>query len=123
MKPFRSLASVLLLLASPAVGGTVLPVFHPCPVDAPWLGSAEAEHAGHDGHAPQPAPDSGSHDCSCISSCTPGLAFAAPGAPTPVVDPEARPLRSDHPTSDSTLTLAPLRELLPPSTAPPLILG
>jgi hypothetical protein len=48
------LASLLLLLASPALGGTLLPVLHPCPVDAPWT-LAGGDHADHGNHHPAPA--------------------------------------------------------------------
>jgi hypothetical protein len=117
MKISGRLFTLLLLLASPAVGGTVLPAVHPCPVDAPWTADADDPHAGHEGHDPAPAP--GSHDCSCISSCATGPAFSPPLRPDRVLVAQVFFTRPAAPGSDASLIVASAVELLPPSTAPP----
>src|SRR6185503_10146275 len=75
----------LLLLASPAAAGTILPVLHPCPVDMPWLAQAQHPAAGHAGHGvhqvvPQDAPAEAHHGttCNCIGSCTAASFALAP---------------------------------------------
>lgn len=124
--------ATLLLIASPAVGGQVLSALHPCPVEAPWLdtgaGAPEghgSEHAGHAHHAPDAEPEGepghGSHDCSCLGSCTtpalvrpddaPVARLAA--APTPVVR------RAVSRTGVAFPADRP-HDLLPPQTAPPI---
>jgi len=121
---FRSrLISFFLLLASPAVGGTVLPVAHPCPVDAPWLASTAGHHRhAHGGHHQQSKTPSGQsgHTCTCPGTCSAGVAIVVPTS-----------------VNGRQLTTSPLRillsaltqplgwsqsrlDLLPPSTAPPL---
>jgi len=117
------LASVLLLLASPAMAGTVLPLAHPCPVDAPWLaqdpGSSHEEHAGHH-QSHSPAGQSTSHSCTCPSACTAGLGLSvlpAAGAISFLATPlRVFPAFVEHsaPWTPSYL------DRLPPSTAPPI---
>lgn len=113
----------LLLVASPAGAGTLLPVVHPCPVDAPWLipHAASAAHAGHHGGAQAaPAAEHHDHTCSCIGSCTAAAALLAPGAAfaaAPLANPPAAQGWTAH---DASLQLAPRTSLLPPATAPPL---
>lgn len=121
---FRSrLTSLLLLLASPAVGGTVLPVAHPCPVDAPWLaqgaGKGGHEHGGHHHQSNAPANQSG-HTCTCPSACTAGLSVAVPTAIATISLPAA-PVRtlSSNVAAGMDWTHAFL-DRLPPSTAPPI---
>ncbi|HEX9893774.1 MAG TPA: hypothetical protein VGA78_07605 [Gemmatimonadales bacterium] len=116
------LASLLLLLASPALGGTLLPVLHPCPVDAPWT-LAGGDHADHGNHhpAPAPAPEGNSHDCTCIDSCTPGPALVVAPDLRPVLPPAAFQPRLGPAGPDASLILAPTAERLPPATAPPLV--
>jgi hypothetical protein len=117
MKRPGPLLSLLLLLASPAMGGTVLPALHPCPVDAPWQ-AQQSEHAGHEGHHQTPSPGGDSHDCTCISSCSTGPALAGIDLAGPIAEPVevAEPTR---PSSDATLVLAPIAERLPPAIPPP----
>ncbi len=115
------LLAVALLLASPGAGGMLLPILHPCPVDQPWvtghrMGPA-AEHAHHhpaDGSGPQ------HQHCQCIGACEDVAVsgsdspLAAIRFPLPVVrvigSDAARPARWSDPAN-----------LLPPSTAPPLV--
>jgi len=116
----------VLLLASPALGGTLLPAIHPCPVDMPWLAAqaAPADHGGHAGHhagGTHHAPAAGHHGetCHCIRSCLVGPAVAAPVARALVVAGELLPVTHLWPAHDASLDLAPVASLLPPSTAPP----
>ena len=116
------LVAGLLIAASPAIGGTVLPAVHPCPVDAPWLAHHEAgAHAAH--HAGHGTPATGHHPetCHCIGSCLSGAAMAPPQ--TPALARQALTLFAAPriPTGDSTLELDPPAALLPPATAPPLV--
>ena len=121
---FRSrLTSLFLLLASPAVGGTVLPVAHPCPVDAPWLaqeaGKGGHEHGGHHQHSKGPANQSG-HTCTCPSACTAGLSVAVPTAFATIVLPAA-PVRTLSLSADTDGGwIHAFLDRLPPSTAPPI---
>ena len=113
--------ALLLFAASPAVGGTVLPAIHPCPVDAPWLARhAPSGHAGHQGHG-SPVGTHHNETCHCIGSWLSGAALIPPRAPVTVTQlltlfapPEIFP-------GDSSLRLDPPAALLPPATAPPLV--
>jgi hypothetical protein len=118
------LASLLLLLASPAVGGTALPIAHPCPVDAPWLatesGSGPAsEHAGHHGQ-PQTPDDQSSHTCTCPSACTFSGGLSLPSGAGDLKIPFSAvrilPAFVEHSAPWTRAFL----ERLPPSTAPPI---
>ncbi|HKP28101.1 MAG TPA: hypothetical protein VJU15_01790 [Gemmatimonadales bacterium] len=116
-------ASLLLLLASPAVGGTALPIAHPCPVDAPWLAQHETghdEHAGHHGQSQAPTDQPSSHSCTCPGACTVGFGLSVPSPAGTITLPGA-PVRTlpasvEHsaPWTRSAL------DRLPPSTAPPI---
>lgn len=111
----------LLLAASPAAGGTVLPALHPCPVDMPWLAQASGEHAGHGQDAGAPAQGAHHDSCSCIGSWLFGTA-AAPPRPAEL----SRPIVTLFSQvivafTDSSLELSPPAALLPPATAPPLL--
>jgi hypothetical protein len=104
--------AVLLLLATPALGGAWLQAVHPCPVDTPWL-----EHPGQ-GHDHEAASKGAA--CHCVGSCsTATLAALAPAAaavahvPSGVALPSAFFPRSDAPLPQPS-------EFLPPATAPPL---
>lgn len=118
------LVSLLLLLASPAVGGTVLPVAHPCPVDAPWLaaGSHGATH-GHSGHHDQshtPTNRSG-HTCTCPGTCAAGISITVPTAVDGRYIPES-PLRLFRAARSQRVAWSQSQlDLLPPSTAPPIV--
>jgi hypothetical protein len=116
------LLSSLLLLASPAGAGTVLPVLHPCPVDTPWLEGSPARtgHAAHHAEAHgRSQTDRQEHTCNCIGSCLAG-AVLAPASPVSVAAaPLARATLQGWTASDASLVLAPRASLLPRSTAPP----
>lgn len=139
MKVWRSharLLASLLLIASPAVGGTLLPLAHPCPVDAPWLAEPDAHPeagAGHHGHhvpatassdAPTgvPAGHDSHTDCSCIGMCAAPAVLLAPRgvvALAPIVTVASD--RLQWPVIDATDNHQQLLDLLPPTTAPPLV--
>jgi hypothetical protein len=116
------LLAALLFAASPAIGGTVLPAVHPCPVDMPWLApdAGTASHGDH--HQGRPEPDAQHHEtCNCIGSWNSGSAIAPP-EPARV---SATGLVVYSPVqivaADSSLALSPPATLLPPATAPPLV--
>ena len=125
----RHLAAFL-LVASPAIGGQLLPLAHPCPVDAPWVGEAgtadpHAAH-GHAGHeASPPSTPSGQHaheDCSCIGACATPLALDTPHSAAAVRAVVLAPPLGAHawtPVERLDGALRPL-DRLPPQTAPPL---
>lgn len=115
--------ALLLFAASPAIGGTVLPAVHPCPVDMPWLGhgTGSGAHAGHGQDADQPSRQPEHTSCSCIGICLTATAVVPPRAPQlgrPGLILFAPVLVS---TTDSSLELSPRATLLPPATAPPLV--
>jgi hypothetical protein len=115
------LLAALLFAASPAIGGTVLPAIHPCPVDMPWLAQTSGEHAGHGQHAGHSSSGSQHDACNCIGSWLTGTAVAAPkpaGLSSPVVTLFSPIVLSG---TDSSLDLTPRAALLPPATAPPLL--
>jgi hypothetical protein len=113
----------VLLLASPALGGTLLPALHPCPVDMPWLTApaAQVAHAGHHGGGEHHVPGAEHHGqtCHCIGSCLVWSAVAAPAARSIAVQVCLVPVTVLWPVHDASLDLAPRSSLLPPSTAPP----
>lgn len=78
-----------LLLASPGIGGWLLPALHPCPADLPWLvdsgGGVEAPDGGHAHHQASSDSDhssshhsSGDELCHCIGSCCPSAGPVPP---------------------------------------------
>jgi hypothetical protein len=113
----------VLLLASPALGGTVLPAIHPCPVDMPWLATPDAQvaQAGHHAGGAHHAPGAGHHGetCRCIGTCLIAPAVAAPTSRSIAVTVTLVPVTLFWPSHDASLDLAPPASLLPPSTAPP----
>jgi hypothetical protein len=125
----RRHVAALLLIASPAIGGQLLPLAHPCPVEAPWVGDAGTvdPHAGH-GHAPHdttaPSTPSEQHahaDCTCIGACATPLALDTPRSPIAVMAAFFAPqtARPWVPVERIDGALRPL-DRLPPQTAPPL---
>lgn len=110
---FRWLAA-LLLIASPAVGGQLMPVLHPCAVES----AADDQHAGHGaGHGSVPE----DANCSCIGNCQApadvagprpervvATVFVLPTVPLRVAE-TAPVIASDRPI-----------DRLPPPTAPPI---
>ncbi len=145
MNLFRRLHSLalLLILASPGIGGVAMPVLHPCPVDLPWLagggtetgphggshGSPVTDHEGHGDHhgsslgqgsGTEGHQDGGGHLCSCMGSCCPGAIAESP-APVPGlvagIENHGSPVLGGAPRVPGSDHLS----LLPPSTAPPLI--
>lgn len=118
----RSLAATLLVLASPGVGGVVLPTVHQCPMAAAggWR-QPEAPvdaHAGHHG-APTPAGQSQHQDCRCIGPCCPVALAAAPKA-SDVLRVRANLVVVEMgPVIRRVLPVSRPLDLLPPPTAPP----
>lgn len=118
---------LLLALLTPALGGSVLRLVHPCPVEAPWTATATVAggaHAhGHHGEAPTDAPahhDEGG-DCQCVGACAVQAVAAAPAVsiaavPAPSFAAATPPL----PTGALAHPAAVPLDLLPPAIAPPL---
>ncbi len=108
--------AALLLLASPAMAGVVLPALHPCPVQTATSDGSSGHQHGHSGHD-----ESGQPTCTCVGSChVPALV----DAPQPLGAIRAQhnrvaPLPAVSPETASTGVLLPL-DYLPPITAPPL---
>jgi hypothetical protein len=117
------LVPILLLLATPGVGGALVQAGHPCADKAPWTAEA-AEAGGHQHHGPTggaPAdPGQSGHPCECIGACQGSAAPVGPaGLPAVVVAatraqaPARFELRADVPFARAD-------RLLPPANAPPL---
>lgn len=106
----RWLAAAL-LLASPAVGGQVLPLLHPC--------EAQQEHA-HGSHGGHQSADPSDAQCTCIGSCATPPALSAPVAQVVASSAPVRPATAS-PVRPATVEPAPAPPLryLPPPTAPP----
>lgn len=134
-----SLTAVLFGLLVPGLGGSVLAVLHPCPVGTPWMATTASADAAtsasdaHDAHAHHaaaeaPAPESSSHQhadgasCSCVGACSMSGVTAIVASLPPFID---APVLAgvDRPgfTVVAARLSARLRDLLPPSTAPPAI--
>ncbi len=116
----RTWIAALLLMASPAFGGQLLPLLHPC--EASTAGHAHGGatgHAGHDAPAEHGNPEE-SENCTCIGSCHVPVLPAAPGAGDQLMAVVTLP---PAPVAISPDTAAPAAafhlEFLPPSTAPP----
>jgi hypothetical protein len=65
--------AAMLLIASPAVGGQLMPLLHPCAVE----GAPGDAHQGH-GASHEQAPEGS--QCSCIGSCQAPAVVAPPRA-------------------------------------------
>lgn len=108
--------AALMLIASPALGGQVLPLIHPCAVET-------AQTAGHHGgqHGADHQESAPADQCTCLGSCSvSALATVAPASivATTVV-PRPKAAAPQWPDDVSQAVGRPL-DLLPPPTAPPL---
>ena len=139
----QRLLAALLITANPALVGSWVAAYHPCPVGDQWAGGPvgqvsvvaagdHSEHAGHEGMSMEaetapvdqaPAHDHSQNDghCSCIGQClSAGVALPA------VVGRESRvvavvtELAVRTPHSALALPVSAPLDLLPPSTAPPI---
>jgi hypothetical protein len=113
LRTLRWLAA-LLLIASPAVGGQVMPLLHPCAVQ-------EADHDQHGAHGASHSDAPDGAQCTCLGDCTtPGL-IAAPIAT--IIATTMRPVPADRVVRlervEAPAPKSPLL-LLPPPTAPPI---
>lgn len=112
----RGWIALLQLLLSPAVGGTLLPFLHPCPVDSPWVAQEQSiDHSGH--HQGGGGHDAG-QPCTCPGKgSVPSLAAAPTAAIVAIVYPAPRHepwAVVEHPAAGVVV------DLLPEATAPPL---
>ena len=119
------LVPLLLFLAMPGVGGTLVQAGHHCGDQAPW--SVASDHSvgpgvGHQQHHDEGSSGSGApgHPCECVGQCdrsAPGL--VAPSAPPTIVVVPVVTSRHQFSTAWSAPPVRPDR-LLPPAIAPPL---
>jgi hypothetical protein len=113
------LLALLLVLATPGLGGAWLQAAHPCPVDLPWLaGQHQGQHASHHGTEPGTVP--AGEVCHCVGAChTAGAALLTTAARVAVLV-----LTGDRPASTPAPDLDPpvqrSTDRQPPATAPPL---
>ena len=134
----QRLVAALLILANPALVGSWVAAYHPCPVADGALGrvgasavaaSAQAsEHAGHEGmvmeEAPAPSHDHSQNDghCSCIGQClSAGIALPIDAGRESQVAIVVTQHAARTPHSALTLPVSAPQDLLPPSTAPPTV--
>ncbi|MGE0555443.1 MAG: hypothetical protein AB7R55_18585 [Gemmatimonadales bacterium] len=113
------LLSLLLLGASPGLGGVAMPVLHPCPVDTPWMAGAGAEAGA--GHHHETAPEQGgthAGTCQCLGACQVSSAAVPKAAGTPVVEPSVVERAAQRLTAGAPFAARPDRRQ-PPATAPP----
>ncbi|MEZ4585983.1 MAG: hypothetical protein R2909_06245 [Gemmatimonadales bacterium] len=113
------LFSLLLLGASPGLGGVALPVLHPCPVDMPWMAGAEAGSGA--GHHHETAPEQGgthAGTCQCLGACQVSSAAVPKAAGTPVLEPLVFERAGPRLAAATPLAARPDRRQ-PPATAPP----
>ena len=139
----QRLVAAFLILANPALVGSWVTAYHPCPVqdvvaqgrrgaEAQVTVAAAAEHAGHEGmmmtSAETAEPQAPSHDhtqndghCSCIGQClSSGIAlpsFAGDETRLQVSFTQHAALSTPH---AAALPASRPLDLLPPSTAPPI---
>ena len=116
--------AALLLVASPAIGGQLLAVLHPCPAMGQLVSAGENQddHGDHSS-SHTTAPEHDSHDdCNCLGDCQ------APAALRSAVEPRivafvVAPASMHRVALDNAEfpVTTPPHYLLPPKTAPPLI--
>jgi hypothetical protein len=117
------LVPILLLLATPGVGGALVQAGHPCADAAPWTAVAQ-EAGGHQHHGPAGGapgdPGPSGHPCECIGACQGSAAPVGPAGPPLLV---VAALRIEAPARFASRAEAPYARpdrLLPPAHAPPL---
>ena len=119
------LLTLLLLLVTPGVAGTVLDGLHPCPESMPWAAAAgNAEHGSHggahDAHGGDHDAPAHSGECHCVGACVGAAATIAfaPVFPTVALGASATSAALPHPAD---VPASRPSDRLPPSTAPPLV--
>lgn len=113
---FRTLRwlAALLLIASPAVGGQLMPLLHPCAVAS----AATDPHHGH-GADHEQAPDGA--QCTCIGSCQAPAVVGSPSAVILSAEVEAQPISEPRINDGGDVpTISRPIDRLPPPTAPPV---
>lgn len=117
------LVAVLLLLAMPGTGGTLVQAAHPCADKAPWTVAADsggdhARHAPDAGQADDAGP--GTHRCECVGACASAAGAAGPAATPAITFPAfaGRPPAVPGHRHDAPRPRP--HRLLPPANAPPL---
>ena len=119
------LVPLLLLLAMPGVGGTLVQAGHHCGDKAPWSehapGHDAAQHAVHQ-HQADASPGSGApgHPCECVGQCDRSAAGMVPLAAVPAI--AVVPLETSGRLVAPGWSAPHTRpdRLLPPAIAPPL---
>ena len=110
--------TLLLLIGTPGLAGTVLGAIHPCAAEMPWT-AALAEHGAHHGsHDGAPA-DGVPAPCHCIGACQGAAPILGAGSDAALAIAPATPQApSALPAPSEALPSLP-PYLLPPKTAPP----
>jgi hypothetical protein len=128
----RRWIAALLIALSPALAGAVLPLLHPCPVDAPWLAAAAdcsadasaadhgASHQSHQSH--QGSSQHGDHHSVChCPGCGHIAQLVRPAGDAPVTALlHPAPAAPAWPVVERGGDARPILEHLPEATAPPL---
>jgi hypothetical protein len=123
LRRHRRWIAALLIAVSPAVTGGVVPVLHPCPVDAPWLaGAADCSGGASAGETDHGSSHHGGQHpvCHCPGSCN--LAqLVTPAVDAPVTGLlHVSPVAPAWPVAERGGDVRPILEHLPEATAPPL---
>jgi hypothetical protein len=132
----QRLVAALLILANPALVGSWVAAYHPCPVQdgaaygrtvAPSHVAVASEHAGHEGmvmeEAPAPAHDHSQNDghCSCIGQCLmAGIALPLDAGRESLVATVITRQVPLIPQSALAVPVSAPQDFLPPSSAPPI---
>lgn len=117
------LVPLLLLLALPGAGGTLVQAGHDCAEQAPWAAEAvDAQGHHHQGHgtgSPSESDQPG-QPCQCVGACQAPAAPAGPAALPSVATLAVEPALA--PTGPAVAAAPRPRpdRLLPPAIAPPL---
>lgn len=115
------LLTLLLLIGTPGLAGTVLSAIHPCAADMPWT-ATPADHGSHHGsHHSGPSDDGAPAPCQCIGAVQGAAPMATAGSGTELaVAPAAILVPASLLAPSYQLPAAP-PHLLPPKTAPPTL--
>src|SRR6478609_3004610 len=132
----QRLVAALLILANPALVGSWVAAYHPCPVQDQWSAGRSGgqavepiamDHAGHEGmvmeEAPAPAHDHSQNNghCSCIGQClSAGIALPSVASRESRVAIIIAQFTVRTQQSALALPVSAPQDLLPPSTAPPI---
>jgi len=114
--------AALLVFASPAIGGQVMPILHPCPMHMAMMSmDMSGPMQSMPGHHDQAPGDQQQHhcDCTCIGCChiVPAPARARPAIVARII---LSPRHANRPVIEAVASHAAVLDRLPETTAPPL---